>query len=195
MPKPHTLPTLFDEVKTIEISFLKKHGYLIPNQLKVGSVHWSRNGELIGSISIRVCTHSEIQFLELDYKCNQAPVKYKVQLIFKLSNLGKGVVWYFVCPHTGKHCRKLYLVDTYFLHRTAFKGCMYECQTQGKKLRGLNNTLGAYFNTDQYYSQLYKKHFKKTYAGKPTKKYLWIMERINRSENIDIRDIERLLLT
>lgn len=31
MPKPHTLPTLFDEVKKVEISFLKKHGYFEPD--------------------------------------------------------------------------------------------------------------------------------------------------------------------
>jgi hypothetical protein len=190
MPKPHTFPTLYDEVKTVSISFLTKHGYLKTNQIKAGSVHWSRNGEKIGSISIEVCTYAENRYLEFDYKCNQQPIKYRVQLVTAPSNLGKGFVWYFVCPRTGKLCRKLYLADTYFYHRSAFKGCMYECQIQSKKLRGLNNTLGAYFKSDQYYSQLYKKHFKKAYAGKPTKKYLWIMERINRAESIDIRDIE-----
>jgi hypothetical protein len=194
MPKPHTFPTLFDEVKTISISFLTKHSYLKPNQLKAGSVHWSRNGENIGSISIKVCTYYENSFIEFDYKCNQQPIKYRVQLVSALSNLGKGLVWYFICPRTGKRCRKLYLADTYFYHRSAFKGCMYECQTQSKKLRALNNTLGAYFNTDQYYSQLYKKHFKKTYAGKPTKKYLWLMEHINRAERIDVHFIESFMI-
>jgi hypothetical protein len=194
MPKPHTFPTLFDDVKTVEISFLKKHGYFEPDQIRSGTINWSRCGEKTGSISIRVCTYSENPYIEFDYKCNQQPIKYNAQLVSAPSNLGKGLIWYFVCPKTKKRCRKLYLADTYFLHRSAFKGCMYECQTQGKKMRGLNNTLGAYFNTDQYYSQLYKKHFKKTYAGKPTKKYLWLMERINRAESIDIRDIERLMI-
>jgi len=39
---------------------------------------------------------------------------------------GKGVIWHFLCPATRKRCRKLYLVDTYFLHREAFNGCFYE---------------------------------------------------------------------
>jgi hypothetical protein len=194
MPKPHTFPTLYDEVKTVSISFLTKHGYLKPNQLKAGSVHWSRNGENIGSISIKVSTYFENPYIEFDYNYNQQPVKYNVQLVSTLSNLGKGFVWYFVCPSTGKRCRKLYLADTYFYHRSAFTSCMYEKQTQSKKSRYLNKTLGTYFETDQLYSQLYKKHFKKTYAYKPTKKFLWLMERIKKAESIDIRDVERLML-
>ena len=74
MPKPHTFPTLYDEVKTVSISFLTKHGYLKPNKLKAGSIHWSRNGENLGSISIKGCTYSESSYLEFDYKCNKAPI-------------------------------------------------------------------------------------------------------------------------
>ena len=195
MPKPHTFPTLYDEVKTVSIAFLTKHGYLKPNQLKVGSVHWIRNGENIGSISILVCTHSENLFLEFDYKCNQVPIKYKVQLVSVLSNLGKGVIWYFVCPRTGKLCRKLYLADTYFYHREAFKGCMYEKQTQSKKSRYLDKTIGAYFKTDQLYEQLYKKNFKKQYAGKPTKKYLKLTQQIQKVESISYHEIEQAMLS
>jgi hypothetical protein len=178
----------------VSISFLANHGYLKPNQLKSGSIHWSRNGEKMGGISIRVCTHSEMQFLELDYKCNGAPIKYRVQLVTLPSNIGKGVVWYFVCPKTGLRCRKLYLADTYFYHRSAFNGCMYEKQTQSKNSRYLDKTLFAFFDTDRYYSQLYKKHFKKTYAGKPTKKYLRLMVRIHKAEIIPLKEIESILV-
>jgi len=194
VPKPHTFPTLYDEVKTVSIFFLAKHGYLKSNQLKAGSIHWSRNGEKTGSISIRVCTYSENPYIEFDYKCNQQPINYKVQLVSALSNLGKGFVWYFVCPKTGVRCRKLYLADTYFYHRSAFRGCMYETQTQSKKSRYLNKTIGAYFKSDNLYSELNKKHFKKTYSGKPTKKYLRIMEQIQKVESIPYHEIERALI-
>lgn len=195
MPKPPTFPTLFDDLKTVSISFLTKHSYLKPNQRRSGTVTWSRNGNKTGSISIQVNTQHESPYLELDYKCNEAPIKYRVQLVSTLSNIGKGVVWYFVCPHTGKRCRKLYLVDTYFYHRSAFKGCMYEKQTQSKKSRHLDKTLGVYFQTDQLYEQFYKKHFKKQYAGKPTKKYLKLSQQIQRAENIPPYEIERALIS
>ena len=193
MPKPHTFPTLYDELKTVSISFLTKHGYLKPNQWQSGTITWSRNGNKTGSISIRVSTLPGNPFLELDYLCNETPINYKVCLVSAPSNLGKGVVWYFICPHTGKRCRKLYLGDTYFYHRSAFRGCMYEKQTQSKKSRYLDKTVGVYFQSDQLFEQLYKKHFKKQYAGKPTKKYLKLTKQIERAENIPIGEIERAL--
>lgn len=189
------MPTLYDYLKTINISFLKKHGYLKPNQWQSGTITWSSNGNKTGSISIQVNTQSEQPYIELDYKCNEAPIKYRVQLVSAPSNLGKGVVWYFVCPRTGKRCRKLYLADTYFYHRSAFRGCMYEKQTQSKKSRYLDKTLGVYFRTDQLFEQLYKKHFKKQYAGKPTKKYLKLTQQIQRAESIPYHEIERALIS
>jgi hypothetical protein len=195
MPKPHTFPTLFDEMKTVSISFLTKHGYLKPNQWQSGTITWSRNGNKTASISIWVNTQPESHYLELDYKCNETPINYRVKLVSIPSNLGKGVVWYFICPRTGKRCRKLYLADTYFYHRTAFRGCLYEKQTQSKKYRGLDKTIGAYFQTDQLFEQLYKKHFKKQYAGIPTKKYLKLTQLIQRAESIPYHEIERALVS
>ena len=121
--------------------------------------------------------------------------KYKVQLISVPSNLGKGVIWYFVCPSKGKLCRKLYLADTYFYHREAFNDCLYEKQTQSKKSRYLDKMLGAYFKTVQLFEQLYKKNFKKQYAGKPTKKYLKLTQQIQKAERITYHEIEQAMLS
>jgi hypothetical protein len=117
-----------------------------------------------------------------------------VQLISVPSNLGKGVVWYFVCPHTGKRCRKLYLADTYFYHRSAFKGCMYEKQTLSKRTRNWDKHFSYLYLTDKIYQQINAKHFKKTYSGKPTKKYLKLTKRIERAESISLMEIERSLI-
>ena len=195
MPKPHTFPTLYNEALQISISKLKEWEYLNPEQIKSGTITWSRNGRQTGSISIKVNTHSEQPYIELDYKYRDEPRNYKVRLVSLPSNLGKGLIWYFLCPHTNKRCRKLYLIGGYFLHREAFNGCMYETQTQSKKYRQLDKTLGAYFKSDNLYSELYKKNFKKTYAGKPTKRYLRIMEQIQKAENVPYHEIERLMLS
>lgn len=194
MPKPYTLPTLYDELKTVSISFLRKHNYLKPNQKQSGTVTWSSNGNKTGSISIQVNTQSESPYLLLDYKCNEAPINYRVQLVSALSNLGKGFVWYFICPHTGKRCRKLYLADTYFYHRSAFTGCMYETQTKSKRDRNLNKILGLKFQPEHLYEQLYKKNFKKYYSGKPTKRYLKIISQLHKAQSITMQDFERALI-
>lgn len=183
MPKPYTFPTLYNEALQISISKLKEWEYLTPNIIKSGTLTWSRNGNKTGSISIRVNTHSEQPCIELDYKYRDEPRNYKVNLVSMQSNLGKGLIWYFLCPETNKRCRKLYSIGGYFLHREAFKGCMYESQTHSKAYRELNKNFGAYFRIDDLYSQLRQKHFKKTYAGKPTKRYLRIMEQIQEADN------------
>ena len=89
MPKPCSFPTLYDNLKTVSISFLAKHGYLKPNQWQSGTITWSRNGNKTGSISICVSTEPESPYLELDYKCNEAPINYRVKLVSVRSNLGK----------------------------------------------------------------------------------------------------------
>lgn len=195
MPKPHTFPTLYNEALQIDISKLKGWGYLDPEQIKNGTLNWSRNGNPTGSISIQVNTHSEQPYIELDYKYRDEPRNYKVYLTSTPSNLNRGKIWYFRCPQTNKRCRKLYSIGGYFLHREAFNGCMYETQTQSKKYREIDKKFGAYFKIDNLYSQLYQKHFKKTYAGKPTKRYLRIMEQIQKAESISYHEIKRLMLS
>jgi hypothetical protein len=194
MPKPSTLPTLFDEVKQISITKLKEWDYLKPEQIKSGVLNWSRDGNNTGSISILVNTNSKQPFIELDYKSNDVPRKYKVRLVSVDSNLGKGKIWYFLCPNTYKQCRKLYLKGGYFLHREAFNGCMYESQTYSKNYRGLGKVYDSYFKLDNLYEQLYKKNFKKTYAGKPTKRYLKLMEQIKKAERIKPEELTKMML-
>ena len=195
MPKPYTFPTLYNEALQITITKLKKWGYLEPEQIKSGTINWNSNGNPTGSISIKGNTHSEQPYIELDYKYRDEPRNYKVYLTSTPSNLNRGEIWYFICPQTKKRCRKLYSIGGYFLHRQAFNGCMYETQTQSKKYRQLDKILGAYFKSDNLYSELYKKNFKKSYAGKPTKKYLRIIKQIKKSENIPYNEIEKLLLS
>jgi len=194
MPKPYTFPTLFNEALQISISKLKEWKYISPEQIKSGTITWGSNENKTASISIKVNTQSKQPYIELDYKCEDEPRNYKVYLVSTPSNLGKGTIWYFICPKTKKRCRKLYLIGGYFLHRKVFKGCMYESQIQNKKYRQLYKTLEAHFKSDELYSKQYKKHFKRTYAGKPTKMYLRILEQVQKAESIPDHEIERAIL-
>jgi hypothetical protein len=195
LPKPHTFPNLYNDALQVHISKLKEWGYLRKGQIRSGTISWSRNGNPTGSISIKVDTQSEQPYIELEYNFKDEPRKYKVYLTSTPSNLNRGEIWYFNCPQTNKRCRKLYSIGSYFLHREAFNGCMYESQTQSKKNRELGRTFGAYFNSDKLYEELYSKHFKKTYAGKPTKRYLRIMEQIQQAESIPYHEFERALMS
>lgn len=194
MPKPHSFPTLYDDIKTVSISFLKQHKYFNPQSVRAGVITWSRGGHKTGSISIMVNITDDNSYLQLEYNCDGVPIKYRVQLIQVPSNLGKGFQWFFECPRTFLLCRKLYQVHTYFWHRKAFNGCMYECQTQSKKWRSIEKVYGLYFDLEKNYSALYKKHLKTKYAGIPTKKYLKLTTQIEKGEQIDYREVEMLMM-
>ena len=189
MPRVHSFPTLFDECKTVSISELKKWGYLKPNQFLTGVLTWRRGGEKTGSISIGVRTWSEQPSIEFNYTSNGKPVKYEVKIVSFPSNLGKGYIKYFLCPKTGKRCRKLYLGDTFFYHRSAFTGCMYDIQTQSHRNRGLIKQLVKVQKRENSYEQLYKKYFKKYYRGKPTKRYLKVIKHLRQGEGISLGDL------
>jgi len=189
MPKIHTFPTLFDECKTVSITELKKWGYLKPDQYLTGVLTWRRGGEKTGSISIGVKTYTDPKTIEFDYSSNDNPINYKVNIVSIPSNLGRGVIWYFRCPRTGKLCRKLYLGDTYFYHRTAFKGCMYDIQTQSHKNRGLIRQFVKIQKRENSYEKLYSKYFKKHYKGKPTKRFLKAQSLIRGGEGISLNEL------
>lgn len=180
MPKFPTFPTLFDEVKTLSTSCLKQWGYLVPGQRFSGIISWSRGEIKTGSIGILVEMREMSGFLELDYKYGEEPVKYRVPIISIPSNLGKGLIWYFRCPHTGKRCRKLYGAGKYFFHREAFQGGMYESQTRSKPNREMWKTLEDAFEPENFRKE--KKQLRRYYKGKPTRRYLKYLEMLRKAE-------------
>ncbi len=172
MAYPRTYPTLFDEVLTLDIKNYK--AYLQPLQSSTGVNRWWYNGEETGSISFAIHMEETSGYLELDYNYKKEPIKYRVFIVSKPSNLGKGLIWYFVCPHTGKHCKKLYLVGGYFLHREAFTGCMYDCQKKSKSIRSFMKMSKDLFAKTDFMKG--RKYIKTNYRGKPTKTYLKFLE-------------------
>lgn len=194
MPKPYTFPTLFDELLCISITDLRKLNFLEKHTIKSGTIIWRRNGEVTSQMAISTDFRGFSPTLTLDYTCNGNPYNYTINFTSMPSNLGFGELWYFLCPFTFKRCRKLHLIDERFMHRSALPSGMYSKQTQSKKYRALDKTFGAYFSADRLYGQLYKKHFKKFYAGKPTKRYLKLKRQIEQAERISHNDIEKLMV-
>lgn len=188
-------PKTIEDCLTFRLKSLTENNntYLTSYGTLRGVTSWSRNGEVHSTITIEV-THTEYEtYIIFDYKCNGEPKRYKVEMVNRTSNLRKGKVWFFVCPSTGKLCRKLYLHNGLFLHRTAFSGLMYSKQIESKKYREMSKAFEAVFIPDSIYDQRYKKHFKTHYKGKPTKRYLKLQGKIDRADNIPVEAYQRLL--
>ena len=194
MSRYSTYPYLFDEEKYISTTNLLKWGYLKGFIIKSGTITWSSNGIETSSIGIKIKIDDYEAYLIVDYKCNETDYYYKIQLDSIPSNLGKGKVWYFICPFTRKRCRKLHLISERFMHRSNLPSGMYSKQTQSKSLRLMAKFYGSCFDIDRIYQELYSKHFKTHYKGKPTKRYVKLMKQISVAERISHEDIGNLLI-
>jgi hypothetical protein len=169
MPKRATYPTLYDESIVIEMANLKDNRYFEADTIKSRIMTWrNKFGERTAYITINTFIIGANPYIELDYNYKENPVKYKVALIQKQSNLNKGTYFYFECPVTKKLCRKLYLINGVFLHREAFTGCLYQCQKWSKKVRPMITFFKIALEADIET----KRYFKKSYNNKPTKRYL-----------------------
>jgi hypothetical protein len=182
-----------ENCNTVSITKLKAWGYL-NNGIKSGVISWSISGEVHSRIGIKSTILEHEKYITLEYTQSGETIKYDVSIISIPSNLGKGSVYYFVCPNTGKHCRKLYHNSKYFLHREAFRYFYYDKQIEAKKYRYLVSIFDKVFIKDEVYEEQYKKHFKTHYNGKPTKRYKKILDKIKRAESFPYGTIERLLM-
>lgn len=181
MPRHSSYPVLLDEVLTLKIKDLKKFGLLQKGKVLKSAIKWSSSFGNESEILVKVDNVKNV--VTLRYTADSTLICYEVLLITKTSNLGRGQVYYFLCPSTDKLCRNLYLANNYFLHRTAIKGAMYDCQTKSKLSKNLIKVFSSYIKIDKCYDEINSKNFKSYYAGKPTKRFLALKNKINRLSN------------
>lgn len=194
MPRFPSFAPTFDSALQINVDKLKQWGYINSITPKRGTLSWSHNGVNCGKISIESAIYHDRPVIRLNYLYSGKLINYTVDLVSKASNLGIGEIWYFICPHTQKRCKVLYSIGEKFLHREAYKGYLYESQKQSKRNRQLDKLYGAVLGIDRLYEQLFEKHRKKQYAGKPTKRYARLLTRINQAEKVPHKDLERLYI-
>lgn len=91
------------------------------------------------------------------------------------SNLGRGDLWYFICPLTKKMCRKLYFIAGYFAHRTAFKYAYYENQTMSRRRRERDKEVSKTLRLNKEYEDYMQRPPRMNYGGKLTKRWVKYM--------------------
>jgi len=179
MGRASTIPFLFDQVRSITTSDLKAWGYLGREHTKSGIILWKLENKVTGKMKLTVNKNS---FILMEYSCNEKNYKYCIKVISKPSNLSIGEVWFFICPITGKVCRKLHFIGGVFAHRSSLPSGMYSTQTQSKSWRLLEKIYGNEFVIEDCYGIIGSKHFKTHYKGNPTKKYLNLLKKIKKAE-------------
>lgn len=151
---------------SLSIKDCKQMGFLAPDALKTGTINWLRNGEKTASITFATDTRKNTALMLYQYEGE--PVKEVIKLMYQQSNLkgNRRGYYYFVCPVSGKRCRKLYLVNGKFVGRAAFRP-LYQQQAQSRKQRNssVSKRLELLIAVDRYQRQRYRRE---TYKGKQT---------------------------
>lgn len=157
---------VIEHLLSLSVTALKRIGLLAPRTRTTGQLNWTRaNGSRIGSIGVEADTTNEIATVRLVYDHDGQRHDDTVLLRWKQSNLNNGGFYYFICPVTGRSCRKLYLVGGRFVSRFAFRAS-YSSQTVGPATRnGLYNQLLQFSKYEEFAAQPYRKE---TYNGKLT---------------------------
>ena len=184
MPRPYTAPLLINQEKTLTTGYLSKNKYFTPNAKVTGGTGWtsSKVKDLDISITSIMQEDSERIILEfIDFK--NRPVKQIIYLESKPSNLGKGLVWFFICPFTGATCRNLIFVNNRFMHRSNLINAMYSTQAESKYWRKMFQLQPNIPRTEKILNEPLKKHYKKYYKGKITKRYQKYLSTIQKWNN------------
>lgn len=93
---------------TISITDLNKKSFL-NNSKTVSVMSWTKDNELYLSVDVEMFIDKNERNIILTHKNKNTKNEtetYKVSIISIPSNLGNGLILYFVCPKTGKYCRK-----------------------------------------------------------------------------------------
>ena len=120
--------TTTDQVKRIDIRFMKKQGLLKPNM--AGTLHWSVRSEPSGSIRY-TCY---IDYLQLSFRHRNRggewqPVEQHIPFDRTACNFGGERLW-FLCPNCSKRVGLLYGVGKLFLCRHCYE-LPYSSQNSG----------------------------------------------------------------
>lgn len=182
---------LIDETLQLHIGKMREWGHLIPGGVTLATYIWSRNGQKIASVQYRIDLKIKNEIVVFDNN-NRG---YHIPIVSRVSNLGKGRIYYFKCPYIGKRARILYSTGGRFMHRDAFPYMLYESQTKSKKYRALEKQFSGLFELESLYSELHRDYLKTHYRGKPTRHYTRLVNKIKRAKQVSLSDYKNSLLS
>jgi hypothetical protein len=159
----------------LELSYLFKAGYIRKGCKISGSLSWN-NGS---SIRINSEFTEEKQFIRLAYQLKNESgeiqnLDYQIRLDSIPSNLGKGEIYYFICPRSGSRSRILYRCygSPLFMGRKSyFIRIFYPSQICSKK----EYNSSRYWEVEKILEKCYQAQRKSHYQGKETR----LLKRIN----------------
>ena len=194
MGRPSTGAQTTDTALDIDIRVLREIGLLRPNQIVSYHLKWRCRGEVSASVFVTVDTIAAQMIIA--YTITQDDEKTEVEQLVELtsipSNLGKGRIWYFVCPASGERCKVIYCAYgyTYFKSRKAYETRLYYQSQIDSKLDYHNE---RFFDVDKRITALENKsHWHDYHKGRPTKAKIHLEKLKAKREWLDLKRWEEI---
>ncbi len=177
------------------IFWMTREGIIPTNRsITSGGIKWSRYGVQVADIRYVVTILEDTGSMRLVYKVkgSHEPVEayrdmdYSFPLVSIKCHFG-GVRWFFLCWRCGRRVAFLYSSGDYFLCRHC-ADLSYESCNEGKRFRaGEFRILSKMWRAEERLATLKRR----SYAGKPTKKYRKYLQNIRdsfRGENAGVEE-------
>lgn len=158
----------------LEMKLLNKQGFFKSNSDLKAVIKWGAGETNSKEIGLYVCNTENPKHISLIYSYSQKETNlsfnfnYRINLIEKKSNLGRGVYYYFECPETLKPCRILYLAygNGEFKSRYAYtKKIYYRLQKLSKQAYPINRI----WDLENKIKALRDSGIRESYKGNKTK--------------------------
>lgn len=195
MPKPSKYPLIINNMKRLCVQTFVNGGCIKQGYVVQGISNWTTQGEVTSSISFKIDYTKQEPIIILDYSNEQKDYSISIQITSVKSNLGKGKIYYFICPETKKRCKYLTLFRCEFIHRTALPYAFYESQWYSKKIRFCDKVLKIQNKHYKALDLIDSKHFKREYNKRLTKTFLNALNDIKNGQKVEHIDVERIIVT
>lgn len=136
------------------------------------------------SIQVTTIYNKVEKLIRLKYEYKNKLIEYDIKIAEVKSNLGKGVILYFICPETSKRCKILYCCydSEIFKSRGAYSQRIYYFNQFISKTF---LTPTRYDQVDKLINLMYDKRKTRLYKGKETKRHLRLLRLLEKRAYLD----------
>ena len=187
--------TPIDKIKRLSIKILKQTGFISPGKNVCGPLNWGENFSMYAEVDTEHTkndNNSSHGHIILTHLTEVHSYDLNIKFISKKSNLNNNtVIWFLICPISKRLCRKLYFNGNLFVHHSQIDG-LYTSQNLSKKARECQKIFQILLQPNNANNRAMQKHLKKTYRGKPTRKYTNLIRLKNKVDLITEEDIRKV---
>ena len=181
MGRPYTGADYTTNAYQLQVGDLRRRGVIVRGKTVRATMSWPDGGPTLDMES--TWTDRE-QSLSLSFRLGEETWTQRIAIQTAPSPL-QGELLYFLCPRSGKRCRKLFRAyhSHGFYHRTAFGYRLYSPQQASSTYKRADRQLLA---AERKLATLQAKRRTSTYLGQPTRRAVRIAELQEEAERLEV---------